>query len=82
LDHKYDLFEEQFSFMYSDAAGVEACLQYLVDGSNSESLDIKFFNSIPNFLGNLDQFGVELEASREVFTLDHWKIDGPRHPNT
>jgi hypothetical protein len=63
LNHSYDLYEEQILvYIFHDAAGVEACLHYLRDGpdQNEESLDIKFFNGIPSFLSELDNFGIEL----------------------
>ncbi|CAD8140496.1 unnamed protein product [Paramecium pentaurelia] len=62
LDHSYDLFEEQILiYIFHDVAGVEACMNYLIDDiMNEEIEELKFFNSIPNFIKDLDNFGIEL----------------------
>lgn len=42
-------------------AGVEACLHYLIDDQyDEEKLELKFFNSISDYVTDLDHFGVEL----------------------
>ncbi|CAD8055715.1 unnamed protein product [Paramecium sonneborni] len=62
LDHSYDLFEEQIIiYIFHDVAGVEVCMNYLIDDVMNEDIDeLKFFNSIPNFIKDLDNFGIEL----------------------